>query len=148
MTGIAVLRDGLLPVGRRVPSVMAAEAPRIVRMTEIVGICAPCHTEIRKYIAVIDRSDLTPGSRNRRTPLQVNGGIVLLIKLHQGAWNSLGGLLVARVAGFQQLNRFLLQIGQSYWKGSESHSPIHRALRQFETMPWPVVAIHALHGKR
>ena len=78
---VAVLRNSYLLIGRRVRSVMAAEAAREVGMAEIVGIRAPCDLQVRKYIPVVDRRDLAAGICDVLGAWGCNVRIALLIEI-------------------------------------------------------------------
>src|SRR5215470_10322107 len=103
MTRAAILRDGLL-IGRYVTIVVTAETPWGIRVSEIFWIGTPGHFQIRKHVALINPGQHPAGDLNIVGTPRPDIAILALIESVQPGWNSLRGLFLAGVIGFQQFH--------------------------------------------
>ena len=79
MAGAAVLSDGFL-IRRRVTVVVAAEAPRIVSVTQVVRVSSPSHFEVGEHVTLVDRQERLAGCLDVSGPFAINIWITLPIE--------------------------------------------------------------------
>src|SRR3989338_4302462 len=82
VAGVAILLDDL-PLAALVQPVMAAKTPLGGQVADMVGMCAPVRTHLRKDVSGIHLLDFHRGLLDRRRLVTIEPGILPLIKLFQ-----------------------------------------------------------------
>src|SRR5215469_8195176 len=144
MAGAAVLRDALAIAGR-VGAVVTTKAPGEVRVSQIIWIGSPGNFQFWKRVAAVDRKNGLARLTDIFRTLCGEVGIVLLIKTSKGQRYLSGCFLLRGIGLLQHCHPLFFHEGQSYCNLSQSEGSVHRALGQFKSVRWSVVAVNALH---
>ena len=144
MTSITVLSD-CFSAAARVRAVMAPEASRKIRVTQVVRIGAPRDFQVRKDVAIVNRKNRLTSLIDVLSALCVNVGVFLLVKVGERCRQFRVRLFICRVACLQEFDTFLLYVRQTHRDVSCGESLVHCSLRQIESMCRTVMTIDALH---
>src|ERR1700722_7508803 len=111
MASIAVVGDSL-PIRAGVTAVVAAEATRRIVVAEVVGMNAPKTMHVRENVAEIDCGSLIACLLHQSPPRLVDLRVIRAIKIVEFRGDVLPRYIARRIVYFQNLDRFLSDIGK------------------------------------